>query len=263
MKQELDPRDHIHVLSALFQAQDLPHEQAIPALHKLIEKYPNMIHAYTALTLQYVQAGKLEEAFAQTEKALRIFPSETQNLNNAAMLARQLGRLDEALAFVQAMRVAAPTDVRSYRIETAIYVDQDNPKNVIQTANKGLKLAPEDPNLHYLISLAYIFEEQPKKALEHLTLAQKYHSLAKDLSLWKGIAYEKMGDVQRAVVSYEQATQDLPKDLRAWARGGVLLAEHDQCKEARRFLSNAVLRGAPPDTRMKEALQKCPPAATP
>ena len=81
--------------------------------------------------------------------------------------------------------------------------------------------------------------------------------------MWKGIAYEKLGDVQRAVESYEQATQDLPKDLRAWARGGVLLAEDNQCKEARRFLSNAVLRGAPPDARMKKALQKCPPAATP
>ena len=45
----------------------------------LIEQYPNMIHAYTALTLQYVQAGKLEEAFAQTETALAFFPSETQN----------------------------------------------------------------------------------------------------------------------------------------------------------------------------------------
>ena len=262
-KQEIDPRDHIHVLSALFQAQELPHEQAIPALHDLIKTYPNMIHAYTALTLQYVQAGKIEDAFIQTEKALRLFPSETQNLNNAAMLARQLGRLDEALAFVEAMRVASPTDVRSYRIETAIYVDQDNPKAVIKTAKAGLELASEDPNLHYLISLAYIFEEKPQKALEHLTLAQKHHSMAKDLSLWKGIAYEKMGDVQRAVESYDQATQDLPKDLRAWARGGVLLAEHNQCKEARRFLSNAVLRGAPPDSRMKEALQKCPPADTP
>ena len=111
--------------------------------------------------------------------------------------------------------------------------------------------------------MAYIFEEQPQKALGHLILAQKYHSLAKDISLWKGVAYEKMGDVSRAVESYEQATQDLPKDLRAWARGGVLLAEHNRCKEARRFLSNAVLRGAPPDERMKESLKKCPPAATP
>ena len=126
-----------------------------------------------------------------------------------------------------------------------------------------MNLAPEDPNLHYLISLAYVFEEQSEKALEHLILAQKHHSMAKDIALWKGIAYEKLGDVQRAVESYEQATQDLPKDLRAWARGGVLLAEQNRCEEARRFLSNAVLRGVPPDARMKEALKKCPPAATP
>ena len=45
IKREIDPRDHIHVLSELFQAQDLPHEQAIPALHDLIKQYPNMIHA--------------------------------------------------------------------------------------------------------------------------------------------------------------------------------------------------------------------------
>lgn len=262
-KQEIDPRDHIHVLSTLFQAQEHPPEKAIPALHKLIDEHPNMIHAYTSLTLQYVQAGQLEEALAQTEKALMILPSETQNLNNAAMLARQLKQYDKALSFVQAMRVAAPTDVRSYRIETAIHVDREDPKQVIKTAQKGLVLAPHDPNMNYLISLAYIFNEQPEKSLEHLEQAQRYHSQAKDISLWKGIAYEKIGNIDRAVEFYERATQEIPNDLRAWARGGVVLAEHDRCPQARRFLSNAVLRGAPPDIRMKDALQKCPASATP
>jgi tetratricopeptide (TPR) repeat protein len=262
-KQDVDPRDHIHVLSSLFQAQDLPYEESIPVLQTLINQHPSMIHAYTSLTLQYVQAGEIEKALAETEKALRILPSETQNLNNAAMLARQLKQYDKALAFVQAMRVAAPTDVRSYRIETAIYVDQENPKLVIKTANAGLELAPHDPNLHYLISLAYIFEEQPQQSLVHLEQAQRHHSQAKDISLWKGIAYEKIGDVDRAVQFYELATQELPKDLRAWARGGVLLADHNRCAQARRFLSNAVLRGAPPDARMKEALKQCPASATP
>ena len=174
---------------------------------------------------------KIGGSFTQTEKHFVFFLLKHKTLTMRCW--RVSSGLDEALAFVQAMRVASPTDVRSYRIETAIYVDQDNPQKVIQTANEGLKLAPEDPNLHYLISLAYIFEEQPQKALEHLMLAQKHHSLAKDLSLWKGIAYEKMGDVQRAVESYDQATQDLPKDY-AHGQEVVYSCEDNQCREARR-----------------------------
>ncbi len=174
------------------------------------------------------------------------------------MMSRQLKEYDKALAFTQAMQAINPKDVRSYRIETAIHVDRDDSQAVIRSASQGLAQAPSDPNLHYLISLAYIFTEQSDLALNHLKQAKENRSFAKDISLWEGIVHEKMGDVDLAVLSYERATQEMPKDLRAWARGGVLLAEKNRCKEARRFLSNAIGRGAPIDPQMKKALQQCP-----
>ena len=157
------------------------------------------------------------------------------------------------------MRASNPNDIRSYRIETAVHVAREDSKAVIDSATKGLEKAPNDPNLHYLISLSYVFTEQPEKALVHLQQARENRSFAKDISLWEGIAHEKMGAVESAVQAYEKATQEMPKDIRAWARGGVLLAEKNRCAEARRFLSNAMGRGAPVDSRMKEALQQCPP----
>ena len=259
-QKELDPRDQIHVFSDLFRAESLSPKESIPVLRELIVSNPYMIHARTALALQFVQQGALEDALHETEEALSLRPSDPQNLNNAALLARQLKQYDKALSFARAMRASSPTDVRSYRIETAIHVDQERPDAVIESAPAGLVLAPNDPNLHYLISLAYIFAEQYQDALLHLAKAKENRSQAKDISLWQGIAYEQLVDVNKAVFFYDQATQDMPQDLRAWARAGVLLAEHARCVEARRFLRNAILRGASPDTRMQGALLKCPKA---
>jgi tetratricopeptide (TPR) repeat protein len=257
-KQDLDPRNQIQVFAELFHAESLPPRQSIQALRILIDSHPNMIHARTAIALQFVQLGELERALRETEAALIIRPSDPQNLNNAALLARQLKHYEAALSFARAMRVSSPTDVRSYRIETAIHVDQEKPEAVIESATAGLLLAPDDPNLHYLISLAYIFSQQPEMALKHLSEAKKNRSQAKDISLWQGISYERLKQIDNAVSYYDQATQDMPQDLRAWARAGVLLAENNRCTEARRFLSNAILRGASLDIRMQDALKKCP-----
>ena len=257
-KQDIDPRDQIHIFSNLSHIQTMAPKEAISALQNLIKEHPNMIHARTALALQFVGINDVESAMRETKAALAIMPSDPQNLNNAALLAQQQKKYDEALSFVHAMRIASPTDVRSYRIETAIHVEREDSSSVIASASAGLTLAPSDPNLHYLISLAYIFSEDPVKALHHLEQAKKNYSQAKDISLWQAIAYEKQQQVDQAIAHYEQATQDMPNDLRAWARAGVLLAEHNKCPEARRFLKNAILRGAPIDKRMKEALQICP-----
>ena len=93
-KQDLDPRTQIHVFAALFHAESLPPKDSISALRKLIESNPYMIHARTALALQFVQLGELEQALRETEAALAIRPSDPQNLNNAALLSKVSDEVD-------------------------------------------------------------------------------------------------------------------------------------------------------------------------
>ena len=50
-------------------------------------------------------------------------------------------------------------------IAAAIHVDAEAPAQVIAVAEAGLVHAPDDPNLLYLLGLAYMFENKPAQSL--------------------------------------------------------------------------------------------------
>ena len=69
--------------------------------------------------------------------------------------------------------------------------------------------------------------------MKHLTQAKENKSRASDISLWLGIAAERLGNVDQALRHYEQAAKDMPLDPRANAKAGMMLAEKGRCAEAR------------------------------
>ncbi|MEC7986361.1 MAG: sulfatase-like hydrolase/transferase [Myxococcota bacterium] len=255
--QEADPRDKIDVLTKLAQAEQLPPQKAIAELRTLIEKEPQLLSARVSLVLAHAANGDANTALQASEELLAIEPNHTVALNNAALLSLELGDHAKALAYAKTIRLQNEKDARSYRIQTAVYVAQEEPQKVIAVASEGLKVAPSDPNLHYLIALSYLFENQFDLSLHHLDEAKKNRAIANDISLWRAIAHERKGDIDSAKKWYEQASFELKGDLRPWAMGGVMLAQHGRCKEAKSFLINAAKRGASRDPKIAAAIRDC------
>lgn len=252
-----DPRDLMHVVSQIQQAQTEAPEVAIPKLLDILEAHPLLVDARLSLSLKYSEAGQLVEALAACEAILKQYPMQTTVLNNAAILARQLGQPKEAMAYAEHLMAINPNDPRGYRIAAAIHVDAEASKSVISVAEAGLMVAPEDPNLLYLLGLAYVFEAQPEKAIPKLKAAQQHGSRAADISLWLAIATERSGDIDAAMLLYEKAAQLMTGDLRPWVFGGIMLANANRCQSAESFLINAARRGAIAEPTVQAAIQKC------
>ena len=252
-----DPRDLIDVVSQIQLAQGEEASVAIPKLLAILESHPLLVDARLGLSLKYTEAGDLDSALAACETILESYPMQTTVLNNAAILARQLKRPKEALAYAERLMAINANDPRGYRIAAAIHVDAEAPKEVISIAEAGLKQAPEDPNLLYLLGLAYIFERQPAKAIPLLKAAQQHGSRAGDISLWLAMATERSGEIDQAISLYEKAAQKMTGDLRPWVFGGIMLVNANRCAEAKSFLVNAARRGAIADPTVQAALQKC------
>ena len=85
--------------------------------------------------------------------------------------------------------------------------------------------------------------------------AKEHHSQATDISLWLGIAHERIGNTDIAVQQYEKATKELISDLRPWVLISQLLAENGRCAEAQPWLINAGKRGAMAMQEFQQALQ--------
>ena len=76
-----------------------------------------------------------------------------------------LREFDRAMAYAEQMIALNTEDARGYRLACAVSVDREDPNAVITYGIQGIEKAPNDPNLHYLVALAYIFTEQPQKGL--------------------------------------------------------------------------------------------------
>jgi arylsulfatase A-like enzyme/tetratricopeptide (TPR) repeat protein len=258
IKTAADPRERKDIILALSQVPNLQPTDAIQELHKILERDPNLIVAMVSLSLYYAQIGNTTKALEWSEQVLSIHPNHSTALFNAGQLSRDIKEFDRAMAYAEQMIALNSIDARGYRLACAVSVDKQDPISVITYGIQGIERAPNDPNLHYLVALAYIFTQQPQMGIEHLKQAKEYQSQATDISLWLGIAHERIGEVDVAIQHYEKATKELVSDLRPWVLAAQLLAQNGRCSEARPWLINAGKRGALAMQEFQQALQLCP-----
>ncbi len=134
---------------------------------------------------------------------------------------------------------------------------------VLDVASRGVAVAPEDPNLHYLLALAEVQEGDPMAAVTHLKAAREHGSEARDIDLWLGVAHQRAGRIDEAVPHYDAATRSMAGDPRPWAMAGVMLWKAGRCPEARPYLINVARRGGAQDPQIRQGLIECDPEKDP
>lgn len=252
-----DPRDEIGLIAKIHAAESAPAAQAIPALEALVAAAPQMVDVRLSLALKRVDAGDLEGALADTQAVLEAQPDHTMALANAAFLTRALNRSDETLGYAERLRTLNPQDPRGYRLAAAVYVDRDDAPKVLEIAREGVKVAPDDPNLHYLLGLAEVQAGDPLVGVEALRAAREHGSRAGDLDLWMGAGLQRGGRIDEALAAYDAATKSMLGDPRPFAMAGWMLYKEDRCPDARSYLINAAKRAGAGDAKLREALQAC------
>jgi len=257
VEEALDPRETIQVLQAVYQAEHLPIEQAIPALEKIVEQNPKLLDVHLSLAYLESKQGNFESALSHCVDVLRQNTEHSVALNNAVILANTLKKTDVAEAFAEKMLVVNPQDVRAYRYLTAIAADREDRQQVIDIAAKGLLVEPNDPNLNYLKGLAHAFQQEDTQAIIHLQKAKENDSRANDISLWLGIASERLGKLEQALKHYEQARSDMPLDPRPTAKAALMLVEAKRCSEAMPLLVNVAKRLSGPEASIEKAIATC------
>ncbi len=254
-----DPRDRIDTLSALHAAEAQPLEVRLPLLEALVASEPDLIDAEISLSLARAEAGDRAGAREATRAALQRWPDHPTGLFNAAALALEAGDFAESQLLVRRLLAINPQDARGWRMLVAVNASTGDVAAMKEAAVSGLNVAPEDPNLHYLLALAEVQGGDPAVALDHLAAARRFGSQATDIDLWTAIAHERIGQIDDAMRAYQAATRSMPNDGRPWAMAGWMLYQAGRCADAWPFLVNVAKRGASRDPKVMEAMQACNP----
>ena len=255
------PHIHLRLATVLLKQNQLP--QAAEEL-KLAIKYYNaqtssseqgssFIEAHTLLALVYSLEGKIEEATAEYETALRgAITLEPENIRIHKSLGRvylRKNKFSDAEKTYRFILNLAPLDSEAHFFLGTIYEEQNRRDEAIEEFKAALKFNPEFPEA--LNSLGYLYAEESinlKQAEEMLKKALIYEPNNGAYIDSLGWVYFKQGRYQEAVEELEQAIQFLSDPIvyehlgDAYQKQGNLIKAKENWQESLELDSEQSLR---------------------
>jgi predicted Zn-dependent protease len=215
-----------------------------------------MTDAWTQLGLAHALAGDPAGALEAWRRAFALAPDAPITRANLVLALRAHRDVDVATALALQGAERFPDDPRWYRFLADLGGQREDPIAVRAACAKRLEIDPSDPYLHYMNGLAMLQTGAPEAAILALDAAKVLGSRARDIDLWRGRAYEQLGQLDKAVGAWLDQAKATPTDLRPVALAAVLLADADRCKDAAPLLFTLRQRGgAGPE--LERAWVKC------
>jgi tetratricopeptide (TPR) repeat protein len=171
---------------------------------------PDNARAHTNLAAMLSAAGRLPEAIAHCEQALRLKPDYAAAHVNLGVVLQRLGKFDEAIAhYEQALRIK-PDFAEAHNDLASALLQAGRIDGVIAHLHEALRLKPDFPLAHYNLGNALSRLGQTDNAIaeyeQALRLKPDYAEAHRDLAL----ALEQTHRVREAIAQYEQALRIKP-----------------------------------------------------
>jgi tetratricopeptide (TPR) repeat protein len=217
----------------------------LASLSETIKKNPNDPQAYNLRGAALAQVGKTDEALADFNKAISLDANYGQAYANRGLVYRQTRHLDQAMADYERAITLDANFAPAYLGRGLVYKARNQPTEALADINKAIELAPDNAEAYYNRGLLHQDQQQqdaiddftkasglaPQKAEPLLARAQSYlatdrpKEASADLDevvqddpqnpqawLTRGLAYERLGDKNKAAGSYSRAINLRPKD---------------------------------------------------
>jgi len=175
------------ILSADFTRRSLLADIAFAEHNVQVE--PDVAAAHNLLASKYLQAGRLAEAQAQLEAALRVDPRDAEVHSNLGTLLQAQGRINDGMQHLRtavtlkpkddavhfnlgnALLAAGQTDAAMREFQTAITL---NPENADAHFNLAMILGPRNRLDEAITHLRRVIEINPRNADAHRNLSIAY-----------------------------------------------------------------------------------------
>jgi TolB-like protein/Flp pilus assembly protein TadD len=159
------------------------------AANRALEIDPENAAAHDALSwISSHYDGDLATAARHLERALALEPNNPAILGNAAILSKNMGRLDEAIALLEYVNARDPVNPIGHANLGTIYLRAGRLDEAITSTRTALTLSPGMFHAHCQIGVALLLNGEPEAALMEMQqepfeawrlvgLAKAYHAL--------------------------------------------------------------------------------------
>lgn len=215
---------------------DVPN--AIILYQRLVKTHPDKPEYPYELANAYIYAGKLEEAikiYDQIEQKMGI--SEEISIQKEKLYL-ELNKLDKAVAELEKLIGAFPTEQRYMGMLAEVYVANDREDKAFEVYQRMLRNDGADPILHLNLAEYYKRQGDFDRSFEELRLAFGHPDLNIDQKIQVLMSYYRLTEsdkrlVPQAIELLDLTTEAHPKDPKGFAMKADFLYRERKLEESR------------------------------
>jgi len=227
------------------------HEDALADAEAAIGLAPRDAQCRNLHGLCLADLGRHEEAAAEYRAAIAIDPRHEDALANlAVVLVDELGRLDEALAAVDAWLEVAPNDPWAHNLKGFVYWRMQRFEEAVPCCRRALELEPRHAFALRNLALALNACDRHAETVAALASLDEVRPMLPESYRERGYALWHVGRLKEATKAYQVAIQ-MRRDARGWwGELAEILLELREAESARRVCVTA-RRQWPDDTGLQ------------
>ena len=189
-------------------------EEAIAHYQQALRIKPDYAEAHYNLGNVFLREGKISDAIGHYEQALRIKPDYAEAHNNLGFALQQSGRTTDAIAhYEQALRLRPDFAVAHVNLGNALAKLGRDPE-AIRHYQQALEIDPRNAEAHYELANAQLRVGNASQAITHYTQSLQIDPGNSEAHSKFGIALLATGNIHDALDQWEQAlriTRTWPK----------------------------------------------------
>jgi Tfp pilus assembly protein PilF len=192
----------------------------VASLTQVIQQNPSDPQTYNVRGTVLGRANRNQEAISDFNKAISLDPNYTQAYANRGVVHRQMKRLDLALSdFNKALEID-PTYVPAWTGRGIVYRQQGQARPAFEDFNKAIALKPDEAPAYHNRGLLYQSQKQHQYAIDDFTTALNLSRKAEPL-VARSLSYIANNDFKSAASDLDDAVQMEPENLQAWTARGL------------------------------------------
>ena len=130
-----------------------------------VQSSPNSLTARGGLGMAYLERGMLDEAAAQFEISIKLYPGDAKSYYNLGLVYYRKGDQEKALEYFNRSVTLDPNSMRAHYNLATIYLKQGLWDRAIHHYVKVNELDPEIPMAHYNLGMAYAMKGKLNQAI--------------------------------------------------------------------------------------------------
>jgi tetratricopeptide (TPR) repeat protein len=219
-------------LGCLTERRNEVYRSALALWSDTVAHRPDNDRAQNNLANALLDAGRIPEAIAHYERALRLkpdYPEAHSNLGNALL---QVGRIQESIAQCQAALKLEPDYAKAHNNLANALLDAGRLPEAITHYETALRLKPDDPKTHYNFGNACFKAGRVPEAIAQYEAALRLKPDDAEARYNFGNALFQADRIPEAMAQYEAALRLKPDYLEAHTNLGNALLQVDRTPEA-------------------------------